>query len=89
MNIMGRLVLRLVGIGAVAIAIPQLASAFDSENGSAFKLAMGPTSAAQKNQGPRTASDTTVAKCTPSEGTCPKPHHRSKHRRVGSAAWSR
>ena len=40
MNIMGRHVLRLMEIGAVAIgiAIPQLASAFDSENGAAFKL---------------------------------------------------
>jgi hypothetical protein len=33
MNIMGRYMLRLLEIGAVAIAIPQLASAFDSENG--------------------------------------------------------
>jgi hypothetical protein len=49
MNTMGRHVLRLMGIGAVALAIPQLASAFDSENGAAFKLAMGPTSAALKN----------------------------------------
>ena len=89
MNIMGRLVLRLVGIGAVAIEIPQLAPAFDSENGSAFKLAMGPMSAAQKNQGPQTTSDNTVTKCAPSEGTCPKPHYRSKRRRAGSAAQSR
>ena len=86
MNMMGRLALRLAGIGAVAIAIPQLASAFDSENGSTFKFAMGPTSAAQKNQGPQTTSDNIVTKCAPSEGTCPKPHHRSKHRRAGSAA---
>ena len=33
MNIMGRYVLRLLRIGAVAIAIPQLPSAFGSENG--------------------------------------------------------
>jgi hypothetical protein len=89
MNIMSRLVLRLVGIGAVAIAIPQLASAFDSENGAAFKLAMGPTSAAQKNQSPQTTSDNTVTKCAPSEGTCPKPRNRSKRRRAGSAVQSR
>jgi hypothetical protein len=57
MNIMGRYVLRLMGIGAVAIAIPQLASAFDSENGAAFKLAMRPTSAALKNQSPANCSD--------------------------------
>jgi hypothetical protein len=41
-NIMGRHALRLMRICAVAIAIPQLASAFDSENGAAFKLALGP-----------------------------------------------
>ena len=85
MNIMGRHVLRLMGIGAFAIAIPQLASAFDSENGAAFKLAMGPTSAALKNQTPSITSDNTGTKCTASEGTCPKPHHRSKRMSAGSA----
>ena len=85
MNIMGRHMLRLMGIGAFAIAIPQLASAFDSENGAAFKLAMGPTSAALKNQTPSTTSDNTGTKCTASEGTCPKPHHRSKRMSAGSA----
>jgi hypothetical protein len=87
MNIMGRHVLRLMEIGAVAfaIAIPQLASAFDSENRAAFKLAMGPTSAALKNQSPSKTSDNTGIKCTPSEGTCPKPHHRSKRMSAGSA----
>ena len=89
MNIMGRHVLRLVGIGAAAIAIPQLASAFDSDGGAAFRLAMGPTSAARKNQSPRTVSDNTVPKCSPSEGTCPKPHHHPTLRRAGSAAQSR
>jgi hypothetical protein len=79
MNIMGRQVLRLIGIGAVAIAIPRSAPAFDSESGAAVKLAMGPTSAAQRNQSARTASDSTVTKCTRSEGACPKPPHRSKH----------
>jgi hypothetical protein len=78
MNIMGRHILRLVGISTVAIAIPQLASAFDSGSGATFKLAMGPTSAAQKNQNLQTTSDNPVTKCIPSEGTCPKPHHRSK-----------
>jgi hypothetical protein len=86
MNIMGRHVLRLMGIGAVAIAIPQLASAFDSGNGASFKLAMGPTSAAQKNQGPPATSDNTRTKCISSEGTCPKPHHRSKRMSAASAA---
>jgi hypothetical protein len=85
MNIMGRHVLRLMEIGAIAIAIPQLASASDSENGAAFKLAMGPASAALKNQTPSATSDNTGTKCTPSEGTCPKPHHRSKRMSEGSA----
>ena len=88
MNIMGRHGLRLMGIGAVAIAIPQLASAFDSENGAAFKLAMGPTSAALKNQSPSKTSDNTGTKCIPSEGTCPK-HHRSKRMSAGSATQAR
>jgi hypothetical protein len=77
MDIMGRRVLRLVGIGAIAIAIPQLA------------LAMGPTSAAQKNQGPPASSDTTVATCSLSEGTCAKPHQRHKSKRAVPAAQSR
>jgi hypothetical protein len=89
MDIMGRRVLRLVGIGAIAIAIPQLALASDSGNGATFKLAMGPTSAALKNQGPSTSSDTNVANCSVSEGTCAKPQHRHKSKRTVSAAQSR
>jgi hypothetical protein len=70
MNIIRHRVLRLVAISAVATVIPQLA------------LAMGPTSAAIKNQNVRAANDsavTPVTKCIPSEGTCPRPHHRAKH----------
>jgi hypothetical protein len=99
MHIMGRRVLRLAGIGIIAIAIPQLATteqaiaeqalASDSGNGAAFKLAMGPTSAALKNQGTTTTSDNTVANCSLSEGTCAKPHHRHKSKRSISAAQSR
>jgi hypothetical protein len=89
MNSMGRYVLRLVVFGAIAIANPRLALATDAENGPAFKLAMGPTSAAQKNQGLSTTSDNTTADCVPSEGACPKPHHHSKSKRAGSAAPSR
>lgn len=89
MNIIGRNVLRLVGIAAIAVSIPQLAPAFDSGNGAEFKLAMGPTSAAQKNQSLSTKPDTSVANCSPSEVTCTKPLHRSKSKRAGSAAQSR
>jgi hypothetical protein len=70
MNFMGRHVLRLIGIGAFAIAIPQLASAADSADGAAFKLAMGPTSAAQKNQSAQSISDTPI----------PIPRPRAKHK---------
>jgi hypothetical protein len=51
MNIVPRHVVRLVAIYAFAMAFPQLASASDSANGATFQLAMGPMSAAQKNQG--------------------------------------
>jgi hypothetical protein len=89
MNIMGRRVLRLVGIGVIAIAIPQLALASDSGSGATFKLAMGPTSAALKNQGASTVSDNTGANCSLSEETCAKPHHRHKSKRAVSAVQSR
>jgi hypothetical protein len=89
MNIMGRHVLRLMGIGAVAIAIHQPASAFESGNGAAFRLAMGPTSAAQKNQGLSTTSDNPGTECIPPAGACPKPHHRPKRMSAGSAAQAR
>lgn len=89
MNVMRRHVLRLVGIGAVTIAVLQLASAFGAESGAAFKLAMGQLSAPQKRGGPPTAPDNTVITCTPSEGPCPKPHHRSERRRTCSAASTR
>ena len=49
MNIVSRHVVRLVAICAFA-TVPQLAPASGSENGATFQLAMGPTSAAQKNQ---------------------------------------
>jgi hypothetical protein len=81
MKIICRRVLLLVGLGAIAIAIPQLVSALDSDGGAALKLAMGPTSAAQKNQSAPNTSDNT--KCT--GGTCPKPYHRSKRVRAGPA----
>jgi hypothetical protein len=89
MNIMGRRVLRLAGIGVIAIAIPQLALASDSGSGATFKVAMGPTSAALKNQGPSTTSDTTATNCALSDGTCAKPHHGHKSKRAISAAQSR
>jgi hypothetical protein len=75
MNIVPRHVVRLAAIGALAVACPQLASASDSTGGAAFQLAMGPMSAAQKNQGTPTKSDDAVV----------KPHHRTKHRHTHHA----
>jgi hypothetical protein len=58
MKVMRRHILRLVGIAAVTIAIPQLASVFDSATSAALKLAMGPVSAPQRRS---------VAPTTPSQ----------------------
>jgi hypothetical protein len=55
MNIVFRSAARLIAIGAFVIIIPTLASASDVERDASFKLAMGPMSAAQKNQGNSTA----------------------------------
>jgi len=65
-----RRVLRLIAIGAFAVAAPQQAAASDFENDTPFKLAMGPMSAAQKNQDTTTKSDEVVI----------KPHHHTRHR---------
>jgi len=69
MNIALRHVLRLLAIGAWIVAIPQCASAA-AGNGPTFSFAMGPMSAAQKNQGVSAPSDDAVM----------KPHHHVKHR---------
>jgi len=86
MKVMRRHVLRMVLIGAVLIAIPQLASAFDSETGATSKFAMGPTSAPQKQSGAPATPDHTITTCKTSERPCPKPHHHGKHRHAASAA---
>jgi hypothetical protein len=59
MNIVPRHVVRLVAICAFA-TVQQLAPASGSENGATFQLAMGPMSAAQKNQGNTAKSDDAV-----------------------------
>jgi hypothetical protein len=69
MNIVLRHVLPLLAIGALVIAIPQCASAA-AGNGPTFSFAMGPMSAAQKNQGVSAQSDDAVT----------KPHYHLKHR---------
>jgi hypothetical protein len=68
MNIVPRHVVRLVAICAFA-TVPQLAPA--SGNGATFQLAMGPMSAAQKNQGNTAKSDDAVVE--------PRRHTRRRH----------
>jgi len=55
MNIMFRCAARLIAIGAFIVVIPAFAHASGVEREASFKLAMGPMSAAQKNQGTSTA----------------------------------
>jgi hypothetical protein len=71
MNIVPHHVVRLVAICAFA-TVPQLAPASGSENSATFQLAMGPTSAAQKNQQGNTAkSDDAVVE--------PRRHTKRRH----------
>jgi hypothetical protein len=55
------------------MAFPQLASASDFGDGATFQLAMGPMSAAQKNQGNTAKSDDAVVE--------PRRHTKRRHAR--------
>ena len=70
MNSVPRHVLRLLAIGALTAAAPQLASASDFENGTPVRMAMGPMSAAQKNQATTAKPDDVASKL----------HHRTSDR---------
>jgi hypothetical protein len=70
MNIVLRHFVRLVTICALA-TVPQLAPASGSEDGATFQLAMGPMSAAQKNQGNTAKSDNAVVE--------PRRHTKRRH----------
>jgi hypothetical protein len=78
MNMLFRCTSRLIVTGALTLVVPTLASASDLDQAKSFKLAMGPTSAAQKNQGPAEKSDEVEIK--PRHHI--KPHHHVKHRRM-------
>ena len=80
MNLVPRRVVKLAAICALATALPQLASASGSENGASFRVAMGPMSAAQKNQGTPGGSDQVAA-----EPRHHAKHHRAKHRHANHA----
>ena len=80
MNVMRRRVLQLAGIAAITIAIPLSAWAIDYGTIGAVKLAMGPTSAAQKPGGPVASTNNPASLCSPFERPCSMPHSRSRHR---------
>ena len=67
----------LIAVAAVAVVIATPAPASDVEQAKSFKLAMGPMSAAQKNQG--AADKTDEVEIKPHHRI--EPHHHGKHRR--------
>jgi hypothetical protein len=69
MNMLFRCASRLVVAGALTLIVPTFASASDVAPNDGFKLAMGPMSAAQKNQGAAAKPD----------GVEIKPRHRITH----------
>jgi hypothetical protein len=77
MNVVPRFVRCLIAMIAYIMAGSDLAVASETANGATFRLAMGPMSAAQKNQGQETA--------TKSDKAPIKPHHRIRHRRIHHA----
>jgi hypothetical protein len=74
MNIMYRCATRLIAASAFVIIIPTLAAASDVERDTSFKLAMGPMSAAQKNQG------TSAAEAAPAEPRLVPGRHHAHYR---------
>ena len=70
MNMLFRCASRLIAVGALTLIAPTFASASDATPSDGFKLAMGPMSAAQKNQGASEKTDEV------------KNHHHIKQRRV-------
>jgi hypothetical protein len=74
MNIVFRSAARLIAIGAFIVIIPAFAPASDVERDASIKLAMGPMSAAQKNQGNSTAE------AAPMESHPAPSHRHSRHR---------
>jgi hypothetical protein len=80
MHIIRRRVLRLMGLAAAAITFPKLALAVDSGTGAELKLAMGPTSAAQKPGGPVPRPAPVIIPCGYVASPCATPGHYRKRR---------
>jgi hypothetical protein len=74
MNIVFRCAARLIAASAFVSFIPTLASASNVERDASFKMAMGPMSAAQKNQ------STSAAEAAPAEPHVVARHRHSHHR---------
>ncbi len=75
MNKMFRYATHLAAVGALAVVISVPASASDVELPRSFKLAMGPMSAAQKNQSPEAVGKSDAVEIKP-------PHHVKRHHRI-------
>jgi hypothetical protein len=79
MSTLLRCALRMIVAGTFALVVPALASSPDAEPAKSFKLAMGPMSAAQKNQTPAAAENSPGVDIKPRYRI--KHHHPIKHRR--------
>jgi hypothetical protein len=75
MNMLFRYAVRLTAVGALAVVISAPASASDVELPKSLKLAMGPMSAAQKNQSPEAVEKSDAVEIKP-------PHHVKRHDRI-------
>jgi len=78
MNMLFRCATRLTVIGAFAAIAPTFAAASDIEQSPSFKLAMGPMSAAQKNQSQDASANSGQLEIQPRPHT--RPHRHLKHR---------
>jgi hypothetical protein len=73
MNMPFRCASRLIAVGALTLTASTFASASDATPNNSFKLAMGPMSAAQKNQSAAEKTDEVEI----------KPHHRIRQHHHG------
>jgi hypothetical protein len=77
MNLMRRRMLQFVGFAAT-IGLAALALARDPEGGAELKLAMGPTSAAQKPGGPARPANDPPPTCARLDSPCATTRHRRR-----------
>lgn len=80
MNVVHHHALRLIAFGLIALAVATPVSASRAEQPREFKLAMGPMSATQRNQGPGMAEQSGQDEVKPHHRTKTH-HHHVKHRK--------